>query len=96
MFVDSGYRLENKNDYHSFLVGKQPIVVRDDAIYDNVCDHRLSLIHPLGYGNQKFVIELYFLRNGISMFFLLFMPVVIGLALAERVNQFKRESIQLL
>ena len=30
------------------------------------------------------------------MFFLLFMPVVIGLALAERVNQFKRESIQLL
>lgn len=55
MFVDSGYRLENKNDYHSFLVGKQPIVVRDDAIYDNVCDHRLSLIHPLGYGNQKFV-----------------------------------------
>ena len=48
------------------------------------------------YGNQQFVIELYFLRNVISMFFLLFMPVVIGLALAERVNQFKRESIQLL
>jgi len=55
MFVDSGYRLSNKNDYHSFLVGKHPIVVRDNAIYDNVCDHRFSLIHPLGYGNQEFI-----------------------------------------
>jgi phenylpropionate dioxygenase-like ring-hydroxylating dioxygenase large terminal subunit len=55
MFVDSGYRFSQKNDYHSFLVGKYPIVVRDDAVYDNVCDHRLALTHPLGYGNQKFI-----------------------------------------
>ncbi|MBT3281387.1 MAG: hypothetical protein HN374_00275 [Cryomorphaceae bacterium] len=55
MFVDSGYRSLRKNDYHSFLIGKHPVVVRDGAVYDNVCDHRLSLIHPLGYGNQEFV-----------------------------------------
>jgi phenylpropionate dioxygenase-like ring-hydroxylating dioxygenase large terminal subunit len=55
MFVDSGYRLLRKNDYHSFLIGKHPVVVRNGTVYDNVCDHRLSLIHPLGYGNQEFV-----------------------------------------
>jgi len=55
MFLDYGYSLENKNDYHSFFIGKHPFVVRDNAIFDNVCDHRQALIHPLGYGNQKFV-----------------------------------------
>ena len=39
-------------------------------------------------------LEFQLFRNVISTFLLLFMPVVIGLALAERVNQFKKEALE--
>lgn len=55
MFISTDLNLTEENDYYSFLIGRHPFVVRENNVYSNVCDHRFNLIHPLGYGNQKFI-----------------------------------------
>ena len=52
MVISSDYHFDNVNDYYSFLLGKHPLVLKNDFVYDNVCSHRFNLIHPIGYGNK--------------------------------------------
>ena len=52
MVVSSGYQFENVNDYYSFLVKNKPLVLKNNHVHDNVCDHRFNLVHPIGYGNK--------------------------------------------
>ena len=59
MVISSDYHFDNVNDYYSFLLGKHPLVLKNDFIYDNVCSHRFNLIHPIGSINNYFLMLIY-------------------------------------